>query len=272
MEWSVQAESSTRVKGWSEVRLPFEPKGDALEYKKALRLAVSGLVVPPGHGLRASLRSDDRSPADAENVLLYNVGASPFKASASSDWLLIERDFSADHDHPRHFVHRYEVLKAPHSTCWRVGETGALVTYDAPATLSVAEFWLSARRVVLAGRPGPDCSEGPLWLELTTPWSDANLADRVKKLVDGVISALHFDPSPDADSIERLGNVLGLGTAEVYRLMAAPVGPLGARRILWKFGASGIQWNPDDGRLVVILVRRGVDLPFAFRLSTALPR
>lgn len=95
------------------------------------------------------------------------------------------------------------------------------------------------------------------------------MAERVKRLVDGVVSALHFDPTPAADAVGRVALGLDVDAAEVRELMAAPLGPMGPRRVVWNFGASGVQWNPDDGRLVVILVRQGDGLPFAVRVSRA---
>lgn len=62
------------VVAWSTRRLPFEPAGWLLEFRRTLRAAVTALEAPAGTPLTAIYASADRSPCDVENVLVYNVG------------------------------------------------------------------------------------------------------------------------------------------------------------------------------------------------------
>lgn len=74
----VQEQIPGVVEAWSERRLPFEPRGDSLRFRTALRVALTGLVATRASGLRAEFASTSRDLVDAENVLFYNVGASAF--------------------------------------------------------------------------------------------------------------------------------------------------------------------------------------------------
>ena len=72
---------------------PFEPTGSILALRTALRMELVHLVASPGEGLHARFESADRSPVDAENVLLYNVGTGLF-AGVDRVALTIERSFA----------------------------------------------------------------------------------------------------------------------------------------------------------------------------------
>ncbi len=80
------------VQFWSDVRLPFEPKGDAKQARAELRNALSALA-PTGE-LSAEYASIDRGLCDVENVLLYNVGMAHFSGLGSSR-IRLARSFSA---------------------------------------------------------------------------------------------------------------------------------------------------------------------------------
>ncbi len=85
--------SDAGVEGWSSQRLPFEPKGWMLEYRTALREELRRLDSATRPVLVASFTSPDRRPCDVENVLLYNVGLSPF-AHLSCEEVVLTRSFN----------------------------------------------------------------------------------------------------------------------------------------------------------------------------------
>jgi hypothetical protein len=63
---------------WSEVRLPFEPRGWQLHMRDELRLALRALAPVGRPTLAARYDAPDDTFADLENVLLYNVGMAVF--------------------------------------------------------------------------------------------------------------------------------------------------------------------------------------------------
>ena len=64
------------VEAWSRSRLPFQPKGDAIEFRNALRGTLAELALPTGHRLHTTYASLLPDFCDAENVLFYNLGMS----------------------------------------------------------------------------------------------------------------------------------------------------------------------------------------------------
>jgi hypothetical protein len=80
------------VEAWSTARLPFEPKGWLLELRADLRTALKRLRPRDGMVLSALYGSPIRGYCDAENILVYNVGAGHVSAAAVSR-LRVERSF-----------------------------------------------------------------------------------------------------------------------------------------------------------------------------------
>jgi hypothetical protein len=69
------------VNAWSEVRLPFEPKGEMLEFRQQLVAAIKAM--PPacdGQLVATYTAADPNALIDTENVLFYNVGLGCFSA------------------------------------------------------------------------------------------------------------------------------------------------------------------------------------------------
>lgn len=82
--WEVRlSESANCVEAWSRFRLPFEPKGESLEYREQLKAAISGLRAASTALVEAEYVSPSLpSNCDVENVLFYNVGAGAFASVA----------------------------------------------------------------------------------------------------------------------------------------------------------------------------------------------
>lgn len=66
------------VELWSNVRLPFEPKGKLLEMRNSLREALKQVESKGNDLLHATFCSEVNEFFDLENILLYNVGRGPF--------------------------------------------------------------------------------------------------------------------------------------------------------------------------------------------------
>jgi hypothetical protein len=80
------------VEAWSTSRLPFEPKGWLLELRAELRTALKRVRSRDGRVLSALYGSPISGYCDAENILIYNVGASHM-AAASVSGLRVERSY-----------------------------------------------------------------------------------------------------------------------------------------------------------------------------------
>jgi hypothetical protein len=68
--------SAHAVAAWSEVRLPFEPRGWQLQMRDELRLALRALARVDRPALAARYDAPDDTFADLESVLLYSGGRS----------------------------------------------------------------------------------------------------------------------------------------------------------------------------------------------------
>lgn len=231
-----------------------------LEYRSALRTALSGLDASKGRVLGASFASAETRPCDVENLLLYNVGVSTFVH-------LQPRRFSSAAPSPRpcrprampgfwSTTHHYEVTgRSGPRPEMRVAARLPVNALRMPTT--VGQVWHDIRTAgVEVERPGGD---DPLALRLTLhrPSDGPSVLRMVKVLVDGVISALHSHDGTELDLVAaRLGLRLGVASDDVSRLlMASPTAALGPRRLLWPF-RDFVQWNPADDRVVELHVHR----------------
>ncbi|MDN5859460.1 MAG: hypothetical protein L0H84_12635 [Pseudonocardia sp.] len=135
------------VEAWSIKRLPFEPAGWLVDFRRQLAAACRGLVAAPGQILHAAYSSPDRGRCDVENVLTYNLGTAAIRAAASYG-LVLERRFTAERGLPHHY--RYEVAPATRAwTGWLEGQPLGTLRFTAELpTFSSAKagaWWLPAR-------------------------------------------------------------------------------------------------------------------------------
>ena len=247
--------SASSVQFWSDVRLPFEPKGDARAARDALRCALHGLA-PTGE-LIANYRSVDLQPCDVENVLIYNVGPSHF-ARLSAQRLRLDRSFDAPRVAPsgRQFSHhhRYSAGGAQ-GAGWRrqrlVGERG----FALPTSFRTSTVWAAARAVAAADEEASDSGHLALDVSFSIGASSRlRLPSSMKALLDGVVASFHrHDGSGDSEAlIGLLSRQVGSSSVlDVHRLLHVGPDALGVRPLLRRLGKA-IQWNPADDRLVAV--------------------
>jgi hypothetical protein len=258
----VRRPSAGVVEAWSQIRLPFEPTGDALRFRTALREALSGLMATGREGLRAEFASTSQDFVDVENVLFYNVGAISF-AHADRSVLLFERSgevpSSPNGSGASPHFHRYEVSVEPSWRHWVEADVAAdfgPTPIPALASLtSMAGIWHAVRSgSVGESRAGSGYQLG-LTVDISAP-REVHLASVMKPLIDGVIAAFHaHDGSDGAELAQRVADSLSLNPGEVRSLLdASERAVLGRRRLLWRRGA-GVQWNPGDDLLRAALIR-----------------
>lgn len=259
----VRRPSAGVVEAWSQMRLPFEPTGDSLQFRAALRQELSGLVASGQAGLRAEFASTSQDPVDAENVLFYNVGAAGF-ARADQSVLLFER--SGEVPSPPNgsgacpHYHRYEVRVEPSWRHWLetevVADFGPTPIPALASLTSMAAIWHAVRSGPVGGsRAGSASYPFGLTVDISAP-RELHLALVMKPLIDGVVAAFHaHDGSDGAELAKRVADPLFLDQHEVRTLLdGSERAVLGRRRLLWRRGA-GVQWNPGDDLLQAALLR-----------------
>lgn len=253
------------VEACARVRLPFEPREWQIEFRETLRQSIAKLDTASDELLHASYASSSREACDAENALIYNVGASCF-AHPARYGLMFERGLVSVPDPGRdrsvgdhHYRYAPAVLDAE-PRHWRTGRSLAQIETlgcgALTASTKVARVWQAVKSGVLhVSTPIPTLPEFfGVTLVLNCPGGAAvNPAAVLKPLFDGVISALHHhDDRASVDVVAaRIAASGGLDRRETARLLSESETALfGGRRLAWPW-RDGIQWNPADDRCMV---------------------
>lgn len=82
------------VEAVSQARLPFQPRGWLVDFRRDLAQACRTLTADLGKLLHAVYGSADRRLSDIENILSYNLGIGALRAAAAHG-LVLERSFTA---------------------------------------------------------------------------------------------------------------------------------------------------------------------------------
>lgn len=244
------------VNAWSEVRLPFEPKGEMFQFRQQLGAAIKAM--PPtcdGQLVATYTAADPSALIDTENVLFYNVGLGCFSAH-SRRGLAFERVFAAPPDQPvatswtaRHH-HRYRATPAPTDfEHWRSVHLVAQwrdVPLATGALTHPETVWAALSQVETPERP-----EAPVKyyaLRIRIEGVQVALATIVKPLVDWVVSSLHSFAGELPDLVvERLSRAKTMDRGDVRRrLREERRAMLGPRRQLIRLTTNRIAWNPRD--------------------------
>lgn len=263
---AVDYEVSTPVPGSvveavSQARLPFEPTGWLVDFRRDLAEACRTLTAGPGQVLHAVYRSDDRRPSDIENIVSYNLGTGALRAAAAHG-LTFERSFAPSTTAPHHY--RYElVLDSAPWRYWRSSQLLADLTMDAPLSLfsepKAGRWWLAARRGDLTAHSNrsepPDAYALSITVSPPAGWR-GSLSGLIKPLADGIVSALHNHVGPVDQIVDRASSIDPMLTAGELTALLARSGPapLGVTRLLTPRGA-GVQWQPADDGIVALDVR-----------------
>lgn len=254
--------SVERVEAWAQRPLPFcdgTQRADATELRNQLRAAVGQLTPFAAEILRGTYVSQDRAQrGDAENRLFYNLEA----LGQSARWgIRFERVFQAPppSDVPAARAHhRYECVpqEQPWSN-WSPSPAVAEVSVRVPdGEPDVCTVWREARsRGITRLATLPADAYFGVRVTLTVPATSRVRQvplERMKKIFDGVICALHShrrdEKTPEVT--RRLARRLETSSDEIERLLLdSTANVLEVRRLVWP-RKEGLQWNPADGRCV----------------------
>lgn len=255
-------DSHRMVEAWSEQRLPFEPKGNMLDFRNRLRAELRTLPPDGGPALIAEYRSEIREVCDVENVLFYNVGLRPFSRLG-----VRQLAFSRVQGPPRqragcegarHYV-SYRRAAAVSTPDW--GEPAATFT-SAPLKAGVLgkpwSAWYALKRGHTHVAHMIDDKRGfRLRVVVTCPHPDStSLFSILKGLLDGVIAALQPSTPPKNEPLAVLASHLGIVPHDARDLLLSPAGIAmqTPTEILRPFGPGRIQINPADHLLTSAVV------------------
>lgn len=259
--FQVFAPADGTVEAGSDARLPFEPTGWRVVFRRELARACRNLTAAPDQLLHAVYRSADPGLADIENILCYNLGPGALRGAAHHG-LILERSYTPHPAAAHHY--RYELVPDDAAwAAWRAGDLLASINLVAPDGLfadpKAGQWWLAAHRGTITdhipGTKPPDRLALSLVISPPDGWR-GSLPSLLKPLVDGLVSALHQHTGPLDAVLERAGTLdANLTGDEMERLLTQSVSaPLGAVKLVvpWR---SFLQWLPADDRIVVLDVR-----------------
>lgn len=270
-EFCVQSDqSSSFVEAWTAWHLPFmNLTPTQRSYRACLRNAIENLAA--ADGVRATYASAKVTRnLDTENVLFYNVGAAPFRDVAKQT-LRFERRYAAPVPtrslafEPTHYV-KYQTETRNSPFRYVEGEKFAEclpVVLSAPGEVrKLPRLWSLFKRAIVKA-PGASWSiddRFAVQLHVSGPAKcRLNLADVVKPLMDGFISALHHYEGSQLDSVAvRVASLLDAPVQDVRNLLQDDRNALlGPRRVPHLYG-DGLQWSPADHLLVAGQILRDI--------------
>ena len=231
----------TCVHGWSRVRLPFEPRGDLREYRDELRAAVRKLSPTPNTGLVVRYESPSDDFADLDNVALYNIGTGSYSHLLKTG-LYCERVKASD---TRHHL-TYQVAELP-----QISDAGLLlasIRTATPTELGAAAAWWATTRPAVVNRSfGIHDGLFTVAATLSGDWRPSTVANLVKPMLDGVVSALHAHDGSAKDALLAQLDFEGNPSRTWERLTDRSAALLGTRPLVRPY-LNRIAWNPADER------------------------
>jgi hypothetical protein len=252
----------------AERYLPFEPRHeDQVRLRVALRQGLGALALRDGDVLHARLSGPLPIDTDVENALVYNVGG-------FGDLMRNGVRFELG-DEPTEGRVRYRYESADPDAGfahWERGRTVALIPATTLTATECAPVWWAVARapLELTDRAAPT-EAFAVRLLLHTPGPELG-PERVKGIIDGVVSALQAEEDPAAAQAgaPRVAAELDASEEEIAAaLLDRRRAVLGLVRGLRR--PSG--WNPSDNRCVAadIRVRPGAAWTVQGDVVTVLP-
>lgn len=257
------------VEAWTAWHLPFMKLTPAQQhYRACLRGGIASLAAD---GMRATYASRIVTRnLDTENVLFYNVGAAPFREVAKQS-LRFERSDAVPPPRralafePLHYV-RYQAEKR--STPFEYVE-GEKLAHCLPLALAAFKeirelprlWWLFKRAIEkTANAAWPPSDPFVVQIHISAPAHNRlNLADVVKPVMDGFISALHHYEGSQLDVVAgRIADLLDAPIPEVRSLLLEDRSALLGPRAVPHARGEGLQWSPADHLLIAGEVLRDV--------------
>jgi hypothetical protein len=236
-------------------------------YREGIRNALWALR--PSDGILATYASSKVTRKfDTENLLFYNVGASPFRHLAQKS-LEFERSYSVPLPpvslsfEAAHYV-KYETrlgeLDVSGMVALPILKSGAVQLAGPRELRKLAVLWWSFKPNIERTATEPWYSEDPfaVHLHVSAPASVVlNLADVVKPLIDGFISALHRYEGPQLDAVAvRISSLLDVSVDDVRnQLLSVENAVLGTKAVPHLY-RKGLQWSPADHLLMAGKVYR----------------
>lgn len=248
----------------SDIRLPFEPKGEAIALRKEIQRKLKALCPDKYNNLIACLITNEEGFFDVENVLLYNVGLGAF-----SHLSLDEISFSLIHNqngYGKNYIYSYILsselsAKSIHRPIIRFSFELDKLSYG----LKPVDYWLAFHNGDIQISTILNPLEFGLSITLEVPVKQ-NIVALMKSLVDGIISTLHFQRSVDQIALNVISAKKNIKRDFLQRLFnKKDYSVLGERKVVSSY-RSGIKWNPEDEKCTCVNLKQVTNTSQKFKI------
>ncbi len=239
----------------SDIRLPFEPKGEALDLKKEIRRNVKLLNPREYNHLNARLITSEKDFFDVENVLFYNVGSGAF-----SHLRLDEVSFSLIYDsniRSNKYTYSYELISE--TTTQEIKDIILEYSFEMDkiaSDMKPLDYWhaLNQGDIKISKLMNP--KEFGLSLVIEVSEKHHNITSLFKPMIDGLISAFHYQNSVDQDVLDYITKKKYINNDIVLsQLRQQNFTFLGERKLISSY-RNGIKWNPEDEKCTKVNIRQ----------------
>jgi len=252
-------ENNKNVTGYSNFRLPFEPKNISLSYREQLKKNIRTLQLENNEILRARYTTNVVDFFDIENILFYNVGASSFK-NICRHGIIMEFENKKNLAYPdlNHKV-EYQIVNKRQKLLVESEQRISNFDFQIPALNTknrVSDYWFSMHSgtISLNHHNQNSISNFGLYIELETSKINFNIVGIMKSLVDGIISGYHIENNSDTIAEERISNMLDIEKKIITTLLLnADYGVLGKRNLVSSYRNS-VKWNPADDKCIELII------------------
>lgn len=249
----------------SDIRLPFEPKGEALALKEEIRRNVKLLCPREYNHLNARLITSDNEFFDVENVLFYNVGSGAF-----SHLRLDEVSFSLVCDsisQSNKYIYSYELIAE--ATTEEISDTILEFSFEMDMTsdMKPLDYWhaINQGNVIISKLINP--KEFGLSIVIEIPEKHRNITSLFKPMIDGLISAFHYQNSVDQDVLNHIAEKKHISDEVVLSQFSnKDYTFLGERSVISSY-RDGIKWNPEDEKCTKVNIRQIKGLNNSIKVS-----
>lgn len=237
----------------SDCRISFEPKGIEKEFRNSLRRELTKLELSKDEILLAIFKNVKQDFFDVENILFYNIGTSSFKETSSNGIIFEYPDKILQSSEGLNNEYIYRIINEEEYHSSFVDEKVCdfeFVMDNIDANMKPHNYWYAFHRGMVKCYTNINNKTDYFGIDMQihTPKSFYNLTSLIKPMLDGIISALHYELRFDMTGIERLSEKLNLRVNETIELLERrSYSILEGRRLLAKY-RNGIKWNPEDER------------------------
>lgn len=239
----------------SDIRLPFEPRGEALALRDKIRRNLELLNPREYNHLNARLITSKKDFFDVENVLFYKVGSGAF-SHLSLDEISFSLVFDSNSQSNK-YTYSYELTSE--ASTEEIKDIILEFSFEMDkmtSDLKPLDYWhaLNQGDIKISKLMNP--KEFGLSIVIEIAEEHRNITSLFKPMIDGLISAFHYQNSVDQDVLNYITKKKHISDGVVLsQLSHKDYTFLGERNLISSY-RNGIKWNPEDEKCTKVNIRQ----------------